>query len=122
MGGFYQDLRSTYGHPRQQEGRRLKSNVINALRKGLPKGPSELALLGRDLRHQSDGILAFLDVGTSNDPIEAIKDQPKLLRGIHPGFSHPDNYILVVTDPLRASAKPDQRTLSHKDLVHCRVT
>ncbi|MGP5591435.1 ISL3 family transposase, partial [Corynebacterium variabile] len=84
--GFYQELISAYGHPKKQEGRKLMSKVINALRKGLPKGLEELAQLGRTLWRRRDDILAFFDVGASNGPVEAINGRLEHLRGIALGF------------------------------------
>ena len=92
--GFYQELISAYGHPKKQEGRKLMSKVINALRKGLPKGLEELAQLGRTLWRRRDDILAFFDVGASNGPVEAINGRLEHLRGIALGFRNLDHYIL----------------------------
>ena len=70
------------------------SKVINALRKGLPKGLEELAQLGRTLWRRRDDILAFFDVSASNGPVEAINGRLEHLRGIALGFRNLDHYIL----------------------------
>ena len=62
--GFYQELISAYGHPKKQEGRKLMSKVINALRKGPPKGLEELAQSGRTLWRRRDDIF---DRGSRNE-------------------------------------------------------
>ena len=92
--GFYQELISAYGHPKKQEGRKLMSKVINALRKGPPKGLEELVQLGRTLWRRRDDILALFDVGASNGPVEAINGRLEHLRGIALGLRNLDHHIL----------------------------
>ena len=120
--GFYQELISAYGHPKKQEGRRLMSKVIDALRKGLPAGLGELAQLGRTLWRRRDDILAFFDVGASNGPVKAITGRLERLRGTALGFRNLDHHILVVNDSPRAAAGPDQRTLNHEEPINLWVS
>lgn len=113
--GFYQDIIAAYSHPRRDQGKKLMTRLINVLRKGLPKGLEELAQFGRTLWRRRDDILAYFDIGASNGPVEAVNGRLEHLRGIALGFRNLDHYILVVVDPLRTAAGPDQRTLNREE-------
>ena len=68
--------------------------VINTLRKELPAGLEELAQLSHRLWRRRDDVLAYFDIGASNDPVEAINGWLEHLRGIALGFWNQDDYIL----------------------------
>jgi transposase len=51
------------------------TRLINTLRTGLPRGLEELAQLGRTLRLRREDILAYVGIGASNRPVEAINGQ-----------------------------------------------
>lgn len=70
------------------------ARVISTLRKELPAGLEELAQLGRTLWHRRDDILAYFDLGASNETVEAINGQLEHRRGIALGFRNLDHYIL----------------------------
>lgn len=91
---FYQDLIGAYGHPDRSRGKKLMIRVIHTLRKGLPEGLEELAQLGRTLWRRRADILAYLDLGASNGPVEAINGRLEHLRGIALGFRNLNHYIL----------------------------
>ena len=114
---FYQDLIQAYGHPKKSEGKKLMDRIINTLRKGLPKGLEELAQLGRTLWRRREDVLAYFDIGASNGPVEAINGRLEHLRGIALGFRNLNHFHLAVTDPLRAAAGQDQRTLNREEPV-----
>ena len=112
-----QDLIQAYGHPKKTEGKKLMDRIINTLRKGLPKGLEELAQLGRTLWRRREDVLAYFDIGASNGPVEAINGRLEHLRGIALGFRNLNHFRLAVTDPLRAAAGQDQRTLNREEPV-----
>ncbi|MDN6704597.1 transposase [Corynebacterium glyciniphilum] len=91
------------------------ARMIDTLRTGLPKGLEELAQFGRTLWRRRDDVLAYLDVGASNGPVEAVNGRLEHLRVIALGFISPDHYILVVTDPFRTASGPEQRTLNREE-------
>ena len=117
--GFYQELISAYGHPKKQQGRKLMNKVINALRKGTTEG---------DWRswHSSVG-LCGADVTTSWRSSTSARRTPRWRRSTGGwnicvaslwGFRNLNHYILVVADPLRTVAGPDQRTLNHEEPLY----
>lgn len=67
---------------------------LKRIRSGLPTGLDELAQLGCSLWKRRGEILAYLDVGISNDPVEAIDGRLEHLRGIALGFRNLNHYIL----------------------------
>ena len=68
--------------------------ITNTLRKCLPKGPEELAQLGRTLWRRREDVFAYFDIGASNGPVEAINGRLEHLRGIALGFRNLNHYIL----------------------------
>ena len=104
---FYQDVIQAYGHPKNSEGKKLMDQIINTLRKGLPKGLEGLAQLGRTLWRRREDVLAYFDIGASNGPVEAINGRLEHLRGIALGFRNLNHYIL--------------RSLIHSGQLHTRI-
>lgn len=67
-------------------------------------------------REPSQDNLAYFGLGASNGPVETISGRLEHLRH-RPGIHEPGTLHLQVTDPLRAAAGPDQRTLNREEHV-----
>jgi transposase len=92
--GIYQRMIGAYREPDRAKGRRLMSNLIDALGHGVPAALTELITLGRTLRKRAADVLAYFDrPGTSNGPTEAINGRLEHLRGSALGFRNLTNYI-----------------------------
>jgi transposase len=92
--GIYQRMISAYREPDRAKGRRLMSNLIDALGRGVPAALTELITLGRTLKKRAADVLAYFDrPGTSNGPTEAINGRLEHLRGSALGFRNLTNYI-----------------------------
>lgn len=92
---FYQQIIDAYQHPKPAHGKKLMTQVITTLRRGVPAGLDELAQLGRTLWLKRHEILAFFDHGgASNGPTEAINGRLEHLRGIALGFRNFTHYLL----------------------------
>lgn len=89
------------------QARKVMEQIINTLRKGVPKGLEERAQLGRTLWRRCGDVLAYFDIGASNGPVEAINGRLENLRGTALGFRNLDYYIL--------------RCLIHSGLLHTRI-
>ena len=92
--GIYQRMIAAYREPDRAKGRRLMSNLIDALGPGIPAALTELVTLGRTLTKRAADVLAYFDrPGTSNGPTEAINGRLEHLRGSALGFRNLTNYI-----------------------------
>src|SRR3954463_9162189 len=92
--GIYQRMIGAYREPDRAKGRRLMSNLIDALGRGVPAALTELITLGRTLKKRAADVLAYFDrPGTSNGPTEAINGRLEHLRGSALGFRNLTNYI-----------------------------
>ena len=92
--GIYQRMIGAYREPDRAKGRRLMSNLIDALGHGVPAALTELITLGRTLTKRAADVLAYFDrPGTSNGPTEAINGRLEHLRGSALGFRNLTNYI-----------------------------
>jgi transposase len=92
--GIYQRMISAYREPDRSKGRRLMSDLIVALGRGVPAALTELVTLGRTLKKRAEDVLAYFDrPGTSNGPTEAINGRLEHLRGSALGFRNLTNYI-----------------------------
>ena len=92
--GIYQRMIGAYREPDRAKGRRLMSNLIDALGRGVPAALTELITLGRTLTKRAADVLAYFDrPGTSNGPTEAINGRLEHLRGSALGFRNLTNYI-----------------------------
>lgn len=91
---IYQRMIGAYREPDRAKGRRLMSNLIDALGRGVPAALTELITLGRTLKKRAEDVLAYFDrPGTSNGPTEAINGRLEHLRGSALGFRNLTNYI-----------------------------
>jgi transposase len=92
--GIYQRMIGAYREPDRAKGRRLMSNLIDALAHGVPAALTELITLGRTLKKRAADVLAYFDrPGSSNGPTEAINSRLEHLRGSALGFRNLTNYI-----------------------------
>ena len=90
----YQRVVDAYQAPAPQRGKQLMTELIDAIKAGVPDGLEELRTLGRTLHRRRLDILAFFDhPGTSNGPSEAINGLLEHLRGTARGFRNLGNYI-----------------------------
>ncbi len=91
---IYQRMIAAYREPDRVRGRRLMSDLIDALGRGVPAVLTELVTLGRTLTKRAEDVLAYFDrPGTSNGPTEAINGRLEHLRGSALGFRNLTNYI-----------------------------
>jgi transposase len=91
---IYQRMIAAYREPDRAKGRRLMSNLIDALAHDVPAALTELITLGRTLTKRAADVLAYFDrPGTSNGPTEAINGRLEHLRGSALGFRNLTNYI-----------------------------
>ncbi len=108
--GIYQRMIAAYREPDRAKGRRLMSNLIDALGRGIPAALTELITLGRTLTKRAADVLAYFDrPGTSNGPTEAINGRLEHLRGSALGFRNLTNYIarsLLETGGFRSRLHP----------------
>ena len=92
--GIYQRMIAAYREPDRAKGRRLMSDLIDALGRGVPAALTELITLGRTLKKRAEDVLAYFDrPGTSNGPTEALNGRLEHLRGSALGFRNLTNYI-----------------------------
>ncbi|GAB3843942.1 hypothetical protein GCM10028800_06430 [Nesterenkonia populi] len=85
---------AAYRYPSKPVGKQMLTEVITALRRGVPAKLTELKKLGRTLNRRATDILAYFDrPGTSNGPTEAINGRLEHLRGTALGFRNLTNYI-----------------------------
>jgi transposase len=92
--GVYQRMIGAYRQSDRAKGRRLMSNLIDALAHGVPAALTELITLGRTLKKRAADVLAYFDrPGSSNGPTEAINGRLEHLRGSALGFRNLTNYI-----------------------------
>ena len=92
--GIYQRMIGAYREPDRAKGRRLMSDLIDALGRGVPAALTELITLGRTLKKRAEDVLAyFARPGTSNGPTEALNGRLEHLRGSALGFRNLTNYI-----------------------------
>jgi transposase len=92
--GIYQRMIGAYREPDRAKGRRLMSNLIDALGRGVPAALTELITLGRTLKKRAEDVLAYFQrPGTSNGPTEALNGRLEHLRGSALGFRNLTNYI-----------------------------
>ncbi|WP_344039929.1 transposase, partial [Nesterenkonia flava] len=91
---IYQKIVAAYRCPSKPMGKQILTEVIAALRRGIPVKLVELKKLGRTLNRRAADILAYFDrPGTSNGPTEAINGRLEHLRGTALGFRNLTNYI-----------------------------
>jgi transposase len=92
--GIYQRMIAAYRDPDRARAKTAMTEVIQALREGVPAPLAELRRLGRTLNHRAADVLAYFDrPGTSNGPTEAINGRLEHLRGSALGFRNLANYI-----------------------------
>ena len=93
--GIYQRMIAAYRDPDRARAKTAwMTEVIQALREGVPAPLVELRRLGRTLNHRAADVLAYFDrPGTSNGPTEAINGRLEHLRGSALGFRNLANYI-----------------------------
>ena len=92
--GIYQRMIGAYREPDRAKGRKLMSNLIDALGRGVPAALTEIITLGRTLKKRAEDVLAYFDrPGTSNGPTEALNGRLEHLRGSALGFRNLTNYI-----------------------------
>ncbi|SHN89064.1 Transposase, partial [Geodermatophilus obscurus] len=92
--GIYQRMIGAYREPDRAKGRRLMSDLIDALAHSVPAALTELITLGRTLKKRAADVLAYFDrPGTSNGPTEALNGRLEHLRGSALGFRNLTNYI-----------------------------
>jgi transposase len=92
--GIYQRMIGAYREPDRAKGRRLMSDLIDALGRGVPAALTELITLGRTLKKRAEDVLAYFErPGTSNGPTEALNGRLEHLRGSALGFRNLTNYI-----------------------------
>ena len=92
--GIYQRMIGAYREPDRAMGRRLMSDLIDALGRGVPAALTELITLGRTLKKRAEDVLAYFErPGTSNGPTEALNGRLEHLRGSALGFRNLTNYI-----------------------------
>jgi transposase len=107
---IYQRMIAAYREPDRDKGRRLMSNLIDALGRGVPAALTELITLGRTLKKRAEDVLAYFDrPGTSNGPTEALNGRLEHLRGSALGFRNLTNYIarsLLETGGFRPQLHP----------------
>lgn len=65
---FYQRMIAAYAHPDRHRGKTMMTQIINALRNGVPSALEELAQLGRTLWRRRADVLAYFDHHASNGP------------------------------------------------------
>ncbi|WP_409333304.1 ISL3 family transposase [Trujillonella humicola] len=108
--GIYQRMIGAYREPDRAKGRRLMSDLIDALGRGVPAALTELITLGRTLKKRAEDVLAYFDrPGTSNGPTEALNGRLEHLRGSALGFRNLTNYIarsLLETGGFRTRLHP----------------
>jgi transposase len=108
--GIYQRMIGAYREPDRAKGRRLMSNLIDALGRGVPAALTELITLRRTLKKRAEDVLAYFDrPGTSNGPTEALNGRLEHLRGSALGFRNLANYIarsLLETGGFRPQLHP----------------
>ncbi len=108
--GIYQRMIGAYREPDRAKGRRLMSNLIDALGRGVPAALTKLITLGRTLKKRAEDVLAYFDrPGTSNGPTEAFNGRLEHLRGSALGFRNLTNYIarsLLETGGFRPQLHP----------------
>lgn len=107
---IYQRMIGAYREPDRAKGRRLMSDLIDALGRSIPAALTELITLGRTLTKRAADVLAYFDrPGTSNGPTEAINGRLEHLRGSALGFRNLTNYIarcLLETGGFRTRLHP----------------
>ena len=91
---FYQRLIAAYAHPDRRRGKAMMTEIITALRTGVPDALEELAQLGRTLWRRRADILAYFDHHASNGPTEAINGRLEALRRNALGFRNLTHYRL----------------------------
>lgn len=77
--GFSQRLIAAYAHPDRRRGKTMMTEIIHALRSGVPHALEELAQLGRTLWRRRADVLVYFDHHTSNGPTEAINGRLEAL-------------------------------------------
>jgi transposase len=90
--GFYQKMIAAYAHPDRRRGKTMMTEIINALRSGVPEPLQELAQLGRTLWRRRADVLAYFDHHASNGPTEAINGRLEALRRNALGFRNLTHY------------------------------
>lgn len=90
--GFYQRMIAAYAHPDRHRGKTMMTEIINALRNGVPSALEELAQLGRTLWRRRADVLAYFDHHASNGPTEAINGRLEALRRNALGFRNITHY------------------------------
>lgn len=91
---IYQKIVAAYRHSSKSTGKQMLTEIITALRRGIPAKLIELKKLGRTFNRRATDILAYFDrPGTSNGPTEAINGRLEHLRGTALGFRNLTNYI-----------------------------
>ncbi|GAA1626179.1 ISL3 family transposase [Kribbella alba] len=91
---IYQRMIAAYREPDRARGKKLMTQLIDSVSKGVPAALSEIITLGRTLKKRADDVLAYFDrPGTSNGPTEAINGRLEHLRGSALGFRNLTNYI-----------------------------
>lgn len=92
--GFYQRMIAAYAHPERPRGKAMMTEIITALRTGVPEALEELAQLGRTLWRRRADVLAYFDHHASNGPTEAINGRLEALRRNALGFRNLTHYRL----------------------------
>lgn len=87
---FYQRMIA----PDRRRGKTMMTEIITALRNGVPAALEELAQLGRTLWRRRADVLAYFDHHTSNGPTEAINGRLEALRRNALGFRNLTHYRL----------------------------
>ncbi|WP_426718634.1 transposase [Corynebacterium auriscanis] len=79
---------------KKSQGKKLKLKVMNSIHTGLPAGLEGLAQWRRTVWRRRRDVVAYVDIGASNGPVEAINGRLEHLRGIALGLRNLDHYIL----------------------------
>jgi transposase len=85
-----QRLRAAYRHPNPVEGRRIAERVVESF----PTCPAtEIARLGRTLRHWKTALFAYFDTGRASNGGTEANGLIELHRRIARGFTNRDNHL-----------------------------
>lgn len=111
----YQNNAYCFTMPDTHTGKGKPARLIDTIRTRLPKGLEEIAPPGRTMHARCDAILAYVDIGVSNGPVEAINGRLEHLRGIARGFRNLTHYILTGPAALRPTPAHLLSTLDHEE-------
>ncbi len=107
---FYQQIMAAYHQPKPKAGKKLLTQLIGKIGRGVPTMLPELGKLGRTLKRRAVDILAYFDhPHTSNGPTEALNGRLEHLRGSALGFRNITHYVarsLLETGGFRPALHP----------------